>query len=144
MTIRNIAETDLEALARLYQEFWNEPSDLAAMRRQFFLLSKRDTHIVLVAEVDGTLAGSVMGIVCEELYGNCQPFLVIENMIVASAFRRQGVGHALLAGLEQRAKNRGCTQMILVTEKNRTDACAFYESEGFPADVHTGYKKGLL
>lgn len=143
MTIREMTADDMAALSSLYSEFWNEPSDLESMRQQFSRLAEKGTHILLCADLDGRLAGSVMGVICEELYGNCQPFLVVENMIVGRAFRRKGVGHALLTELEHRAKTRGCTQMILVTEKNRPDACAFYEAQGFPANIHNGYKKKL-
>jgi len=80
--------------------------------------------------------------VCDELYGDCLPFLVIENMIVDRGARRMGVGKALLNELEKRARERQCSQMILVTERNRTDACGFYESYGFSKD-HKGYKKKL-
>lgn len=141
--IRDMTAADLEPLAGLYREFWDEASDLAAMRRQFLRLAETNTHILLCAEQGGALAGSVMGVVCEELYGDCRPFLVVENMIVRRAFRRQGVGHALLAELESRARARGCTQMLLVTERTRPDACAFYEAEGFSAGAHMGYKKKI-
>lgn len=143
MIIRNICKNDLPQLARLYEQFWGDKSYPELMARQLEELERRDTHILLVAVEDDDLLGSVMGIVCEELYGDCRPFLVVENMIVDKACRRAGVGRALLAELENRAKARGCTQMILVTEKSRQDACGFYESVGFEPDKHTGYKKKL-
>jgi ribosomal protein S18 acetylase RimI-like enzyme len=84
-----------------------------------------------------------MGVICEELYGDCSPFVVVENMIVDKSRRRAGVGRALMAELEERARQRGCAQMLLVTEKSRTDACSFYESAGFAAGINAGYKKKL-
>lgn len=143
MIIRDICKRDLPQLAALYEQFWGEKSYPEKMAMQLEKLEKLGTHIVLCAEEGGKLLGSVMGIVCEELYGDCSPFLVLENMIVDRDCRRAGVGRALLAELETRAKSRGCTQVILVTEKSRTDACAFYESAGFPPDKNTGYKKKL-
>lgn len=143
MIIRNICKQDLPQLALLYEQFWGEKSYPEKMARQLKKLEGRNTHIVLTAVEGDELLGSVMGIVCEELYGDCRPFLVVENMIVDKACRRTGVGRALLAELENRAKARGCTQMILVTEKSRQDACGFYESAGFEPNKHTGYKKKL-
>jgi len=67
-----------------------------------------------------------MGIICCELYGDCKPFLVVENMVVDNVYRKKGVGKALFAKLEERAKNKGCTQVILVTEAERKDASGFY------------------
>jgi ribosomal protein S18 acetylase RimI-like enzyme len=72
-----------------------------------------------------------MGVICEELYGDCKPFLVLENMIVDETYRNQGVGKALVSELEKIATKRNCTQVILVTESNRIDACKFYESAGY-------------
>jgi ribosomal protein S18 acetylase RimI-like enzyme len=143
MVIRDMQKQDLAQLAALYEQFWGEKSDAEAMARQLDRLSTRDSHILLAAEGDGRLLGSVMGVICEELYGDCRPFLVLENMIVDRNLRRAGIGRALMAELERRAKARGCTQVILVTEKDRQDACAFYESAGFAPDKNAGYKKKL-
>lgn len=142
MDIREMEKADLPQLAALYRQFWQEESDLVKMKQQFERLSRRNTHILLSAVEAGVLVGSVMGIVCEELYGDCRPFLVVENMIVDKAYRQRGVGKALLQKLEKRAKARGCTQMILVTEAEREDACAFYEACGFQLN-NRGFKKKL-
>ncbi|MBE6930011.1 MAG: GNAT family N-acetyltransferase [Ruminococcaceae bacterium] len=140
--VRNLEKRDLPQLAELYRQFWGEPSDVAGMERQFELMQRENTHIILVYEAEGKVVGSVMGVVCRELYGDCRPFLTVENMIVDKHHRRAGVGRSLLSALEDAARGRDCTQMILVTEKNRADACGFYEKYGFQTDT-TGYKKKL-
>ena len=65
----------------------------------------------------------------------------------ARTLRRQleqgGIASALLNELEIIAGERECTQMILVTETDRRDACAFYEASGFLSGVNSGYKKKL-
>ena len=143
MIIRSVEARDLPQLAALYEQFWGEKSYPEKMARQLEELERQGTHIVLGAEEGGRLLGSVMGVVCGELYGDCSPFLVVENMIVDKSCRRAGVGRTLLAELENRAKARGCTQVSLVTEKERRDACGFYESTGFAPDKNAGYKKKL-
>ncbi|WP_195270433.1 GNAT family N-acetyltransferase [Eubacterium sp. 1001713B170207_170306_E7] len=142
MKIRQMQLSDMPELARLYYQFWREASDVEAMERQFRRLEKADTHIFLCAEENNQLIGSVMGIICGELYGDCRPFMVLENMIVDKGSRENGVGKALLQELEKQAKERQCTQIILVTEKNRKAACCFYEANGFQIN-NTGYKKKL-
>ena len=79
----------------------------------------------------------------EELYGDCKPFLVIENMIIDSKYRKKGIGKMLIEQIEKQAKTKGCSQIILVTEVNRYDACGFYESIGFHPTANKGYKKKL-
>ena len=142
MIVRKLENKDLVQLSVLYEQFWGEISDITKMEQQYELMQKENTHIVLVCEEQEKIVGSVMGIICRELYGDCRPFLVVENMIVDKAYRRKGIGHGLLRELEKLAIERNCTQMILVTEKDRTDACGFYESYGFAPNT-TGYKKKL-
>ncbi len=142
LEIRKLKKSDLSRLAHLYEQFWGEPSDIAKMERQFDIIEAENTHILLVAEEDGEVVGSVMGIVCRELYGDCRPFLVVENMIINRQSRRKGIGGLLLSRLEETARARDCTQMILVTEADRTDACGFYMKYGFQKE-NKGYKKKL-
>ena len=142
MIIRKLEKADLVELAGLYQEFWGDFSDIVAMEEQYNLMQAENTHIVLVCEAENKVVAAVMGVVCRELYGDCRPFMVVENMIVEKMYRRKGVGHKLLNGLEKAAQSRNCTQMILVTEKERIDACGFYEKYGFSKNT-TAYKKRI-
>ena len=143
MIIRDLIMDDLESLSNLYYQFWDEDSDIEKMKKKLPQLQNNNSYIILCAIENEKLVGSVMGIICEELYGDCKPFLLIENMVVDSTYRQRGVGKALFAELEKRAKVMDCTQIILVTEANRKDACAFYESVGFHPTANKGYKKKL-
>lgn len=143
MIIRLMIPEDIPQLSELYREFWDEDSCLETMIEKFHQFQDKGSHILLSAVSDNQLIGSVMGVICGELYGACQPFMVLENMIVAKKYRNKGVGKALISVLEKKAKEQSCTQIILVTETNRTDACQFYESVGYNSDTHQGYKKKL-
>ena len=142
MKIRTLLRSDMKWLSDLYRQFWDEQSDVQKMEKQFDIIQRENSHLLLGAEEEGILIGSVMGVICKELYGECRPFLVIENMIVEKGGRRKGIGRALLSELEKMARDRGCTQMILVTEIERRDACQFYEYFGFQKN-NKGYKKKL-
>lgn len=142
MEIRNMIRTDIPQLAMLYQQFWDEHSNILAMENQFDRLSKDKRYILLSAIIDDRLVGSVMGIICQDLYGNCKPFLVLENMIVDHGSRRKGIGKSLVHRLEEIAISQDCSQIILVTELERDDACLFYEACGFQTN-NKGYKKKL-
>lgn len=142
MVIRALTKDDMPQLARLYYQFWEEDSDPVNMKAAFDAITAAGSHILLCAQEGDRLIGSVMGIICAELYGDCRPFLVVENMIVDQNYRRKSIGKSLLSALEQQARSRNCTQMILVTETDRSDACGFYENYGFSKNT-TGYKKKL-
>ncbi|HZK86120.1 MAG TPA: GNAT family N-acetyltransferase [Desulfosporosinus sp.] len=143
MIIREMIADDISELAQLYRQFWNEESCVETMHKQFNKFQKNDLHILISAIENNKLIGSVMGVICEELYGDCKPFLILENMIVDNNYRNKGVGKALISMLEEIATKRNCTQVILVTESNRIDACKFYGSVGYSPQTHKGFKKKL-
>ena len=97
----------------------------------------------MCAEIEDSVVRSIMGIICEELYGDCRPFLVMENIIVDKNFRMMGIGQALFVELEKVTTQFDCTQILFVTESNRQDAISFYKSLGFKSDTHIGFKKSL-
>ncbi|MEL6806529.1 MAG: GNAT family N-acetyltransferase [Pseudomonadota bacterium] len=66
----------------------------------------------------------------------------IETVRVASDLRGQGVGAAMIADAEARARAAGCTLMQLTMNKSRTDTARFYQRLGFTPS-HIGYKRDL-
>ncbi len=143
MIIRQINNKDLEALVRLYEQFWGDVSNLKRMEHLYADLISNPAYKLLCAEIDGKVVGTIMGIVCHELYGNCKPFMIMENLVTDKNFRMRGVAKALLTELERNAKVKECTQILFITEKNRTDAISFYEAMGFDSETHVGFKKSL-
>ncbi len=143
MTVRRLAEKDIVALAGLYRQFWGEESSLEDMSATFQKLKLDPRYIFLVADHKGCVAGSVMGIVCEELYGDCRPFMVIEDVIVDRDHRRKGVGSALMREMEKCAVANQCKYIIFVTESDRVEAHRFYQSLGYELDAYKGFEKRL-
>lgn len=143
MIVRDMNKGDIPQLAKLYNQFWNEEtSQVEAMYSKFEKLQGNGAYILLSAVEGNQLVGTVMGVICEELYGECKGFLVLENLIVDKKYRNQGVGKALVGELERRVAGK-CTQVILVTEADRKNALKFYESVGYKADTHRGFKKKM-
>lgn len=143
MIIREMIVDDIPQLAQLYKQFWDEESCVETMYKKFNKFHENGSHILLSAVENNQLIGSVMGVICGELYGDCNPFMVLENMIVDKKYRNKGVGKALISELENKAAKKNCAQIILITEANRIDACEFYESAGYNPDTHKGFKKKL-
>ena len=143
ITIDKLIERDLAELSGLYKQFWGEDSSIEKMKDTFRRLESNPHYIFLGAKQNGSLVGSVMGIVCEELYGECKPFMVVEDVVVDSDHRRCGVGTSLMRALEQTAAERGCSYIIFVTESDRTEAHQFYASIGYKPDGYKGFKKRM-
>ncbi|KAF0209035.1 MAG: GNAT family N-acetyltransferase [Actinomycetota bacterium] len=141
--VGRLVESDLEAVARLYEQFWGEPSSVERMREAFRRLESNPDYVFLAAKNGGELLGTATGILCSDLYGECRPFMVVENFVVDAGRQRTGVGSALMRELEAAALERDCTQTILVTESDRVDAVSFYESLGYESRPYRGFKKRL-
>lgn len=142
LQIGRVTVDDLHAIALLHAHFWGEVSDVVAMAQTLARLEGDPNHILLAARVDGVCVGTATGVVCHGLYGGFDSYLVIEDVVVDPSHRRAGVGTGLLGELERVASERSCKQMILLTESDRKDAAALYESVGFEARW-TGFKKKL-
>lgn len=143
LRIRELKACDLLDLARLYKQFWQEDSSLELMLHTFEAVRQDPRYVFLVAESQGRLAGTVRGVVCSALYGDCRPFMVVDDVIVDAGCRRQGVGRLLMQHLEKHATARDCAFITFVTETSRTGAQQFYASLGYDPDTYVGFKKRL-
>lgn len=141
--VGRLTEADLPELARLYRQFWGEESDPEAMRDTFRRRREDPDYLFLAARVDGVLVGSALGLIGEELYGDCRPFLVIEDLVVDETRRRTGVGAALLGEMEECAARRDCAAILFITEAGREGAVGFYESLGYDWRPYRGFKRRL-
>ena len=66
----------------------------------------------------------------------------LESVRVAGERRGQGLGAALLADAEARARAAGCGMIQLTMNTSRTDTARFYGRHGFTPS-HTGWKRML-
>lgn len=143
VTIKEVAEEDLDHLAILLEELTQSPTERTRMRENFCFMEENDDYIVLGAYDGGKLVGSLMGIVCRDLAGAGDPFLVIENVIVSSACRGRGVGRELMLAIEAFGRRRCCAYAMFVSGSQRKAAHKFYESMGYRLDQVQGFKKFL-
>lgn len=67
----------------------------------------------------------------------------IEGVRVRSDSRSQGIGRQMFEWAIQRARQRGCHVVQLMSDKSRTDAHRFYAGLGFQA-THEGMKLFLV
>ncbi|MFC5528302.1 GNAT family N-acetyltransferase [Cohnella yongneupensis] len=141
--VRSIKSGELPSLAALYDELIEVKTNVAKMTTVYNAIKDNDNYIILGAFNDSDLIGSLMGIVCFDIIGDCKPFMVIENVIVSDRARRQGIGKQLMMRIEQIAIERGCWYIILVSGETRKEAHRFYEQLGFKEEKVEGYRKHL-
>ena len=143
MEIEKLKEKDLKDLIFLYKDAFGTETNYDKMYAAFRKVEKDINHIILCAKSDGKVVGSVLGVICYELIGDCTPFMVIEDVAVLCSYRRQGIARQLLQKLEEHAKMQNCNMILFVSSKHRTGAHRLYESLGYGIDGVNGYRKRL-
>ena len=143
MEIGSISENDLPELASLQKELINEEPNLEKMLKLLPVISKDPNYYLLGIRSKGFLVGSLVAIVCHDLFGACIPYMVVENVIVAKEVRGQGIGTKLMEHVEDIAKERGCRYIMLVSAAARTKARDFYDGLGYDSENYRGFKKIL-
>ena len=63
-----------------------------------------------------------------------EPYAELTELFVEEAFRRQGVGRALVHYTEQLARHNGAVEMFILTGTGNLSAQAFYRTIGYQAD----------
>jgi hypothetical protein len=90
ITIDKLHMNDLKDLKCLYEDaFEGSTTDYNKMIDTYNQIKDNSNYIVLCAKTDGKIVGSVFGIVCCELFGQCKPFMVLEDVAVLKDYRRQ-------------------------------------------------------
>ncbi|MCP3799971.1 GNAT family N-acetyltransferase [Allokutzneria sp. A3M-2-11 16] len=131
VTVRVATAADLSALLVLYKEFNPEDPDLSIVDSMVIWAEMAaQGRIVLVAERDGAIAGTLDCAPFANLTRGGRPILNLENMVVGEAHRRHGVGRALISAAVELARQRGCYKLQLLSVDSE-EAHAFYESCGF-------------
>lgn len=144
ITINRIIYDDLNDLSNLYEELLGRKTNFLKFKDKFEWIDSNKNYILIGAkEGNGKLVGSLLGIICQDLGGECKPFMVVENVIVKSDYRKKGIGKVLMRFIENFARKKDCYFTMLVSAFRRKDAHKFYESIGYNNDVVKGFKKYL-
>lgn len=103
---------------------------------------RRDPEGALVAEVDGTVAGFMLGEVRRGEFGFAEPTGWIEVLGVDPDQHGKGVGRALAEALFAHFRAGGAASVRTLVEEGRPELAAFFASVGFePAPVRPLIKR---
>ncbi|XUO86637.1 GNAT family N-acetyltransferase [Halomonas sp. KM072] len=125
---------DLAPLSELldgYRQFYQQPSDLPAVRRFLELrMGLGDSYILVSEASDGSLTGFV------QLYPGVSTVglnarWTLNDLFVQPASRTQGTGRALMEAAARLAQEHGVARLILMTQVENQRAQALYESLGW-------------
>jgi ribosomal protein S18 acetylase RimI-like enzyme len=93
------------------------------------------THIVELAYLDGDLAGVIEIIPAAD-------HLLLENLAIAPAHQRKGLGRRLMAHVEALARARGVPTVRLYTNKAFASNLDFYRKLGYTLEREEPIKSG--
>lgn len=138
MRVGDATRGQLPALAKLFEELSGLPASLERLEAVFGRMADNpDYHLLAAVEAD-VVVGALLGVVCLDCVGECRPFLVVENVMVAASYRHRGVGRLLVEEILRRGRQRDCLYAMLVSGRDRRGARDFYAALGF--DAAAGYK----
>ncbi len=141
MDVGDITRDELPQLAGLLRELTGLDTPADRLGAAHAALAANPDARVLGARHEGRLAGATCGFLCPDIVGACRPFLVVENVVVAPAWRLLGIGRLLMEALEAWGRERGCSHAMLVSGPARREAHAFYAALGYESCA--GFKKRL-
>jgi GNAT superfamily N-acetyltransferase len=102
--------------------------------------TRRRRGDVLVADVDGEVAGVCQVIIFQHFQHAGGWCCEVEGVHVRSDMRSRGLGAQLLLAAEELARDRGCYRIQLTSRNVREDAHRFYRANGYD-QTSQGFKK---
>jgi GNAT superfamily N-acetyltransferase len=133
---------DAVALRAAHETYGDElyASDPASKHRfTSEVLDPASVLLTVVAYVDGVAVGHAC---LRSLSGSMADDLEIKRMFVVPDARGSGVADALLAAVEQRARDEGVSRVVIHTGERQLAALRFYERHGYtPIDVFPPYEE---
>jgi ribosomal protein S18 acetylase RimI-like enzyme len=119
-----------------------EGEDLKPYLEMFDRLSGNDLHQVIVGEIGGEVVACYQLTLLDGLSLKAARRAQVEGVRVATNQRGRGVGAAMMADVEVRARQADCRLIQLTTNATRKRAYAFYERLGY-VPSHIGFKLQL-
>jgi GNAT superfamily N-acetyltransferase len=144
LAVRSAAEADvprvLELLDQIDESMYarREDAGQAARLSVFRQIAADPRQHLLVADADGQIVGTVHLIVIPHFSRRCKPSALLESMVVDDAYRRKGVGAALLRETQRLAREAGCYKLALSSNLARRGAHRFYSRLGWKR-THYGF-----
>jgi GNAT superfamily N-acetyltransferase len=144
-TTRLAREGELDELLDLYRML-NPDDHLPAPDQSADLWAEMcadDTLDVVVVEHDDRLVATCVLSVARNLTRGARPWAVLENVVTHEDYRGQGFGTQCVEAGVDRARERDCYKVMLLTGSDEQWKHEFYESCGFDPDEKTGFTMDL-
>jgi GNAT superfamily N-acetyltransferase len=136
LTMRRAAKSELPIILALYQQLSPEVLELSVAEQIWERMAHYPAYAVYVVEREQQIIGTLALLVLDNLGHRGAPLGIVENVVVDSAYRGEGIGKAMMHWAMAQCRAAGCYKLMLSSNLNREAAHRFYEELGF--DKH-GY-----
>ena len=153
ITIRHATIADFAAVTRLRNQLIAEsrvrrpdffrPVVLGVTEALFQALLAEPDVAIHVAEAGGVVAGCAVvwtGTQGGHDWAFPQRVAFIRELVVATADHKRGIGRALIAAVEAKARGEGVEEIALYVDQTNTTAQAFYERVGLTSQSQYRHK----
>jgi GNAT superfamily N-acetyltransferase len=152
ITIRQANLADVDELMQLLPQLTARadapqaqmPSRDEARQRISTLIANELVDFLVAVAVDQEqqtpqIVGTLILLVVPNLTHSGRPWAQIENVVVESTMRRQGIGRKLIAAAIAHAQELGCYKVQLISG-TKPEQLTFYRGIGFTAESCAGHK----
>jgi len=134
LKIRRAKPGDMDSLTSLLEMLFAIEEDFIfekkLQQQGLGLLLQSDSSCIMVAEIDGGVVGMCTGqLVISTAEGGAS--LLVEDVVVAAGWRRQGIAGMLLDSLAEWAAGQGAARMQLLADRTNKSGLDFYFNKGW-------------
>ena len=130
----------VELLSSLFeQEAEFEPNSEIQSKALSKIILDPKIGIILIAKEDDKILGMV-NLLFTESTALGSKVALLEDMVVLSSSRGEGIGSQLIDYAISEAKKAGCKRITLLTDIENTKAQSFYQKKGFVKSKMTPYR----
>ncbi len=138
--VRRASINDAEDITALYVQLVSDSAVSVLPKRIAEISNDRNTALFVCEDNDRVLGTALVSLCADVMYG-LQPFAVVENVIVDSSARGQGIGTVLLRHIEAFCLASDCSKIMLLSSSQREQAHRFFERFGFVGSSKRGFVK---
>ena len=131
--IRKAESSDINQMTGLLKELFSLEEDFTfneAAQRQglFMMLDDNEKRCIMIAESEKQIIGMCSAqLLVSTAEGGMAA--IIEDMVVAKSYQRQGIGKRLLLSMEKWAYKKKAKRIQLLADKNNINALEFYKKQ---------------
>ena len=131
--IRPATRNDLSAILALMVDIETDDQvlDLPAAEAIFERMQSYPNYIIYVTVAEGKVIGTFSLLIMDNLAHLGAPSGIVEDVVVHSSWRGQGIGKQMMQFAMQQCQKAGCYKMALSSNLIREQAHRFYDQLGF-------------